>query len=223
MAGISTFQVSAVYLAILLSGTAFLITLFSLFYLKAYLKRRTGQERILSEMRDEVNSILKLIDETTERDISLIEEREKVLQDLLADIEKRLKTYVREMERQKASEEVAIKNYQDLGKKQLGAQNLAGAYQADHAIEQQTVEKQVSAKQVPAELGSAESGSVSSFPLPDFKVKADTASSRENNNTGAKIRELLQAGLSAPIIASRLGVSISEVEFAEALMERREN
>ena len=216
------------YLAILLSAAAFLISLFSLIYLKAYLKRRTGQERILSEMRDEVNNILKLIDETTERDISLIEEREKVLQALLADIEKRLKTYVREMERQKAAEELTIKSYQDFGKKNRGAQNLTGAYQTDNEKDQQVAEKKVSAKQVPFEPVPekqvlSESGSGSSFPLPDFKVKAEPALSRENNKTGAKIRELLQAGLSAPIIASRLGVSISEVEFAEALMERREN
>ena len=213
------------YLAVLLSAAAFLISLFSFLYLKAYLKRRTGQERILSEMRDEVNNILKLIDETTERDISLIEERENVLQTLLTDIEKRLKTYVREMERQKAAEEINIQSYHDLGRRHRGADahNLAEAYQADNVMDKQTAEKQFNSGQVLSKQASPESDTLSAYPLPDFKLKSEAASSRENNSTGARIRELLQAGLSAPIIASRLGVSISEVEFAEALMEHREN
>lgn len=195
------------YVAILLSAAAFLISFFSLFYFRAYLARRTGQERILSEMREEVNNILKTIDETTDRDISLIEERERILKDLLLDIEKRLKTYVREMERQKAAEEVSIKTYQDMGKKRysINAHKDSGVYAAD--------------EQLSPEPASSGPDSNAGFPLPRFNVKPDPASSP----MGTQIRELLRAGLSAPIIASRLGISISEVEFAEALIERRDN
>jgi len=38
---------------------------------------------------------------------------------------------------------------------------------------------------------------------------------------GNQINEMLQAGCSVQVIASRLGLSIAEVEFAVALMERR--
>jgi hypothetical protein len=40
-------------------------------------------------------------------------------------------------------------------------------------------------------------------------------------NMNEQIRNLALAGFSPPLIASRLGISISEVELAMALLERR--
>ena len=243
MAEILIYQVNAVYVALLVSIASFLISVFSLFYFKSYLKRRTGQERILSELRDEVNKILKSIDETTDRDISLIEEREKNLKLLLEDIEKRLKVYIREMEKRRESEDayaalsravppvmpdikeaVSVssgplppgqddRTYHELGKNRYRMSGQLPS-QTDNSAPMETAKNSPGTK--PED----------SFPLPNFKVKPEEASVQQPGETpavGARIRELMKAGFASSVIASRLGISIAEVEFAAALLERREN
>ena len=191
------------YLPLLFSVLALGISFFSLLYFKSYLKRRTGQERILSEIREEVSKILRSIDETTDRDISLIEEREKVLKNLLEDIEKRLKVYIREMDKRHTPPRV------DLGIAP------ANRYPANTQVNTS-----------PENVEAAESSSVPdrtqspAFRLPSFSVKQGPSSSQ---TVGEQINELVRAGFSAPVIASRLGLSIAEVEFAVALLERRDN
>jgi len=193
---------TVISLSFLFSLFALIISVFSFFYFRSYLKRRTGQERILSELQEEVNSILKSINEVTERDITLIEEREKELKSLLGEIEKRLKTYIREMDNARNAEEA----YQELGRnryrinKQLALQ-AAGSVNAysEKAVEKEKVNE-----------------SCAAFPLPDFDLKAEPALSIRE-----QIHFLLRSGLSETAIASRLGLSIAEVELAAALLERR--
>ena len=174
---------AAVYLPLLLSATALIISIVSFLYLKSYLKRRTGQKQILAELREEVNNILKSINDTTDRDISLIEEREKNLKTLLEEADKRLKVYAREMERHSNSERARAAldkkptaTYESLGKNRFKAE-----------------------------------------PKPEAALPAKPPSTRE------QIHSLLRSGISEPAIASRLGISVSEVEFAAAMPERRES
>jgi hypothetical protein len=173
-------------------------------------------------MRDEVNNILKTIDETTERDISLVEEREKSLKSLLNDIEKRLKVYIREMEKRQGSEKAftaltpkkpdapaspdqAEKIYRELGKNRRF-----------NALAQNS---ETAAEPPPPEYSGSLPNKNQAFPLPAFSVKPETASTA---TVGEQVGELLRAGFSVPVIAARLGLSIADVEFAAALLERRE-
>ena len=188
------------YFTLLLSASAFLICIISIFYFRSYLRRRTSQERILAEMREEVNSILRSINETTDRDISLIEEREKKLKSLLEEIDKRLGVYVRELERQRGAEktQAALQSYQELGKNRL--------------LRPET-ESSPSTEDAPA------------FPLPRFRVKQEAsaaAGSLPVPSSSERIMELAREGFAPPVIASRLGLSIAEVEFTTALFERRD-
>jgi len=253
-----------VNLAFLLSAAAFVVSFFSLFYFKSYLKRRTGQERILSELRDEVNKILKSIDETTDRDISLIEEREKELKSLLEDIEKRLKLYIREMEKRTEAENAYAALSEAAHDKNQTASVSSGPVSPDqgertylelgrnrYRINRQKVSPSMESAPEAAPPSGTPHGSDSksaaslpanpdsAFPLPGFEIKAVPPAGPGNSqtagkvpphesavtppSTGEQIRELLKAGFSASIIASRLGISIAEVEFAEALLERRES
>jgi len=192
----------AVYLPLLLAGLAFVISVFSFFYHRAYIKARTSQERFLAELREEVNSILKTINETTDRDISLIEEREKTLKNLLEEIEKRLKVYVRELEVRRGEENT----YRELGKNRY---------------------------RLPEDSRGAAPRVNSAFPIPEFEVKPESAPPAPAGNpppstpstpvppVGEQIFSLVRAGFSVPAIASRLGISIAEVEFAVALLERK--
>jgi DNA-binding CsgD family transcriptional regulator/preprotein translocase subunit YajC len=186
---------STIGLSFLFSLAALIVSIFSFFYFRSYLKRRTSQERILSELQNEVDLILKSINEITERDITLIEDREKELKGLLTEIEKRLKTYIRELDQARNAEEV----YQELGKNR-------------YKISKQAAESEKAAEREKApETGAA-------FPLPDFDLKPEPESSLSIRE---QIHSLLRSGLSDAAIAFRLGISIAEVEFAAALLERR--
>ena len=199
----------AVYLALWLSALALVISVFSFFYFRSYLKRRTGHERILSELREEVDNILRSIDETTDRDISLIEEREKSLKSLLEEIDRRLRLYIRELDKRREDEEAhaalaaktQVPSYQELGKNRHRLSGQSAAVVAAHAPPAPEP-----APAAPAAVVEAPPAPESSAPLP----------------VGERIRELTLAGFTPPVIASRLGLSIAEVEFATALMERRD-
>jgi len=233
------YQVSAVYLALLLSAAALLISVLSLFYFRSYLKRRTSQERILSEFRDEVNKILRSIDETTDRDISLIEEREKDLKTLLLDIEKRLKVYIREMEKRRDAEEAYTALSQAATPPAPTAAPTAAPNTTQANSDSSAPASAGKGEMIYTELGknrfkinrqlssreekSPEAKPDSAYPLPNFKIKPEDTTPAEPSPVSAQIHELLKEGFAPPLIASRLNISIAEVEFAADLLERREN
>jgi DNA-directed RNA polymerase subunit N (RpoN/RPB10) len=191
--------VNPITLSFLFSLFALAISVFSFFYFRSYLKRRTSQERILSELQEEVNFILKSINEITDRDITLIEGREKELKSLLEEIEKRLKTYIREMDQARNAEEV----YQELGKNR---------YKINRQLVLQDAESE--------KASGKEKAPEAAFLLPDFELKT---APEPSSSIKEQIHSLLRSGFSETVIASRLGISIAEVEFAAALLERRDS
>ena len=215
------------YLPLLISALAFSISFVSFIYFRSYLKRRTSQERILAELQEEVNSILKSINDTTDRNISLIEDSEKKLKNLLSEIEKRLRVYVREMERfgnvrtletritdatphgpvqgtesHGTADKPTAEKYSELGKNR---------YRLNKPSQNQVAQ--------PAEATEAPKAPEPTFPIPNFDIKPETA---EKPPLAEQVRSLLRSGFSAAIVAGRLGVSIAEVELAAALLELRE-
>ena len=218
--------------AFLLASAALIVSVISFVYLKFYLKRRTSHERILSELREEVNKILRSIDETTDRDISLIEEREKTLRSLLEDIEKRLKVYVRETEKRREAEEALAALSPPPAVSSLPAAKQAAPSSPAQSSYQELGKNRYRINR-PQSLG--EEQAAPAFPLPSFQIKPESlieteareraeqgaAPSSEAPPKGEQIRDLVKAGFSAPIIASRLDLSIAEVEFVEALLERK--
>jgi preprotein translocase subunit YajC len=196
--------VNPVGFSFLFSLFALIISIFSFFYFRSYLKRRTSQERILSELQEEVNFILKSINEVTERDITLIEEREKELKSLLEEIGKRLKTYIREVDQTRNAEEL----YKELGKNRYRI-NKQPALQSGESEKAAKIKKTAKAD--------------AAFPLPDFNLKPEPEPSTtiKGQTIREQVQSLLRSGLSEATIALRLGISIAEVEFAAALLERR--
>ena len=180
------------YLPLLISLLCLSICVFTFVYLRSYMKRRTHldylKNTVISEITVEVNQLLKDIDETTERDISLIEERQKQLKALLDDIDKRLDVYIREMDLRKEAGEA----YSSL------------------------VSTAVSSEEAYKALGKNKHKQPPIPTLPDFVIKSDEEA-EVKPSIPEQIKELLMAGFSAPVIASRLGISIAEAEFAAAL------
>lgn len=163
-----------------------LVFCFSAFiYFRIYIKRRTSFEGILKDVREEVNRLLRRIDEITENDISLIEDREKALRTLLEETDRRLAILNRELERRESAE----KAYRDMGKNPIPIR--------------------LASSPVPSPAPEA-------APAPQKPRPEGTLSLNE------QIHELARSGFSPSVIASRLGISITEAELAVALQERRQ-
>ncbi|MCL2093204.1 MAG: hypothetical protein FWH12_03320 [Treponema sp.] len=204
---------AALYLPLLFSAGALLIVCISLLYIKSYLKKRTSQERILSELKEDIDQIIKTIDSTTERDITLIEERSLALRKLLEETDRRINLYIREMETRKEAEAA----YEDLKNRQIEKEKSPNPLQSYYELGQKR------RPQIKEEEGPEESP----YPIPDFTLlsAAEAPSASEpppSPPVGEQIRELLRGGFSPGLIASRLGISIAEVELSAALLERRE-
>jgi hypothetical protein len=78
-----------------------------LFYLKSYIKRRTGADYTLENLREEIRLLEADIDTKTEQNLALLEEKIGELRQLCTEAEKRIAVYARELSR-KAVEETAF-------------------------------------------------------------------------------------------------------------------
>jgi len=221
----SAITFSALYLPLLLSALAFLISIISFFVLRSYVRRRTSrewiiQEGILKEIREEVNALLRSIDETTDRNITLIKGGEENLKSTLGEVEKRLKVYIREMEKRPRQEEtyksLLASTSPDRSPIATNSEGAGDGMYVDLGKLRYSIKRQ----------DTIDTSSSASIPMPAAEPKpvepkvvtnpAGTPPAREQINT------LFKAGFSAPVIASRLGLSITEVEFVTELLQRRE-
>jgi hypothetical protein len=177
--------------ALAISVGCLLFCIFAFLYFRAYIERRTSFDGILKDVRDEVNRLLQRIDEITDKDISLIEDREKGLKALLDETDRRLAVLNRDLARRETAEEA----YRKLGR----------------------IPKPEKAPHVSPE---------SAAPLAADISRADPftrRSSMEELPQEDQLRKLVRSGFSPQVIASRLGISISEAELAVALQERRDS
>ncbi|MDR2103957.1 MAG: hypothetical protein LBP42_07645 [Treponema sp.] len=189
-------------LSLFFSLAGFIICLFFCLFAGFYLRRRTGQKRILEEFREEVNKLIAVIDDATDRDARLVEERVKSLKALLADVDKRVGAYTQEIDRRHVQE----KAYAELGKARLAA-----------AVE----EKAEGKKKAPPQKLEAEEGVKAEKPPPPITplVQAPRETESKPLSLEEQVKKLARAGFSANVIAARLGVSISEVELVLAISQ----
>lgn len=172
---------------VLASTACVVFCLLAFIYFRSYIKRRTGDEATIKQIRDEINSLVVYINETTDKDMTLLEDKEKSLRALIEEVDKRLKVYARELERRENS---------------------------DHAL------AALAPRAVHETYSDLSPGLAPREREPRF-VQAGQQIAPEPKPIGEQIRELARSGFSAPVIASRLGISISEVDLAVALLERK--
>ncbi|MDR2210280.1 MAG: hypothetical protein LBO65_02265 [Spirochaetaceae bacterium] len=83
---------------------ALLLWFLALLYLRSYVKRRTSPDRILALLQEEVLQLEADIDEKTEQNLQLLEEKINTLRGLCAEAERRIAVYNRELTRKNAEE-----------------------------------------------------------------------------------------------------------------------
>jgi hypothetical protein len=197
------------------SLAGFLLIVFFCLFAGAYLKRRTGQDRILAEFREEVYKLVAAIDEAADRDALLVEERVKSLKALLADVDKRMGVYVRETDRRRLQE----KAYADLGKVRLSVPSSRENPPEEEKKEKKPARQKKAGKAPPEAEENSPSAPGDTGPLPSPRfIQAVREIEPKPPPLREQVEKMARAGLSANIIAARLGVSISEVDLVLAIL-----
>ena len=221
-------QVSMIFSVVTLMACVFFFI-----YCRAYLRRRTGSERILVEFREEVYKLIAEIDAATDKDALLVEERIKTLRSLLEEVDKRINIHLREVDRRQSQEEA----YAKLGRKHSltspfsaviqpfpKAYELFSGSSAKPKTEADSQEPE--AAEIPAATVVGFTAPADPGPIPLKRepvgpriVRAQREITPKPPPFPEQVAELSKAGLSAGLIAARLGVSLSEVELAIAISE----
>jgi hypothetical protein len=207
-------------LALLFSAASLLICGFSFIYFQAYLRRRTGSQRILTEFEEEVNNIIATIDAATDRDITLVEERVRSLKTLLDAADRRIAAYAREMN-SRAAQEAA---YTALGRSAppQPAEPAAPAAKSEPSARQAGPAAPADSSAKADAVDRALSGGTIALPLGPRFIHSPNPVRPKPRPLPERVSELSQNGLSPEAIAARLGVTISEVDLALAVSERRQ-
>ena len=189
----------------------YLISIFSLvfcffifFYFKWYIKRRTSASELLAEYRTEVHSLIAEIDSATDRDSMLVEDRIKKLKVILDDADKRIAVYVRELDRSRTGEAL----YTSLGRGIRAALKTPVEAQPSKPEQAQSADApNLPARQEPE-------------PAPEAAADKPQPKTRSKRQVRAQIEMMVSQGLPPGEIASRLNISLTEVDLAMNLMGR---
>jgi len=177
------------------------------FYVKWYIKRKISATELLAEYRSEVYRLNADINAVTDRDLTLVEDRVKKLREILEDTDKRIKVYVQELDRSRTGEAL----YTSLGRGIRAA--LKTPSETSHALDH---EPELSAQMPKLTLVRHDSIPAA---VPESAPSASLAQKPPSKRQiRAQIDELVKENLSPADIASRLGISIAEVDLAMNLM-----
>jgi hypothetical protein len=191
-------------LSIIFSAASLLICGFAFIYLQAYLRRRTGAERILADFEEEVNKLIAGIDAAADRDITLLEDKAKSIKTLLETLDRRIAVYARELDRRNTQESARTTEgaYAALGRGLRSTLKVNPPGLADDPAPDPVVPAMPEAAPAPQFIRS---------PNP---VKAKTPLTEQ-------VLELSRNGFSPDTVAARLGVTLAEVDLALAMAERK--
>lgn len=196
---------------VILAAASLILSGFSFLFCFAYLKRRTGRDRILVELNDEIERLVRDVNEITSRDTLLVEDRVKTLKALLEDTDRRIALLAGEVSRRHTQEEVYI----ELGKlRNAGAEPVRVVPASPPAAE----------SPAPAVSPTSAGTETGRRPLPQTYSPRIVRSAAPIVPKPLPFAEqaagLHRAGFSPDLIAVRLGAALSEVELAIALAER---
>jgi hypothetical protein len=180
--------------AFVISVICLLFCCFIYFYFRWYIKRRTSASELLGEYRDEVYRLTAVIDSATDRDSRLVEERIKRLRAVLEDTDKRISVYLRELDRSRSGEAL----YTTLGR------GIRSALTAPESQQPPPAEK-------PAKTAVPST-------QPSLFQSPEPAPEKSNQQIRSQIETLARQGIPPAEIASRLGISLSEVDLAMNLL-----
>jgi hypothetical protein len=219
-------------LTTLFIGVAINLVVIALVYihLDRRLKKRESSQRIISDVRREVDEMLVELNQTADRNVGILEERIGRISRIIEEADKRIRllqkttdtftmstaTYSNVRPRVKRSvsnSETEGGDAQNESSKRSGARESPGELDFGSSPEEQPASPQMSRESaVRSELEARQTGE-GGEPQEEY---ADAAGKRE------QVRTLYRQGMSSDVIASRLDTTVGEVELMITLMEERE-
>ncbi len=179
-----------------------LVFLVLLVWLRRKVDRELDAERAIERVRREVADLITELNGTTERNITLIEDRVKRISDLLQKTDKRIAMLQRESEKH----DIGLGVYTDLmERRRRTARESASARESD-----EDPESSEKAGHTPGQDSSTGSGD-------DRDTRQSPGDSRVQGGAGRslrnRVRDLHRAGMAAEAIARKVGSSLGEVEL----------
>jgi hypothetical protein len=214
-------------------GAALILWFFSLLYMQSIIRRRTSPDYILKLLQEEVNQLHADIDEITEQNLQLLEDKIKTLRELCSEAEKRIAVYGRELEkREKEAHALSALNVPLLPEKEQPPEKkdikhtektfpkprssvplIASLEPRDTALEAANAAYRAQTGQSlkePQPSPQASQTSLNGSPLvpPKIVVSRNITSKTSDKE---RIAELSRAGFPPEAIAKRLGLPLGEV------------
>ena len=190
--------------------TALIISIISLslcvlcfFFCRRYIEKKTSATFVLEEYQKEVYRLIAEIDAATDRDSILVEERIKTLKKVIDDTDRRIAVYIKELQKSRDAEAV----YTSLGRGIRAA--LDSSPQSGPLSAQQN-----------APLSAPLPAPIDKDKKRVKRKKEKKLSQQEEPGLKVQIAQLKAKGLSSQEIASRLNLSIAEVDLALNLLNR---
>ena len=187
---------------------ALLLWFLAFLYLKAFVRRRTSPDYILELLQEEVRQLEADIDEKTEQDLQLLEEKINVLREICGEAERRIAVYNRELEKHNNE----AQTLSDLSKKPL--------------VERLEVKPVPPVKPAtytkPVAVPVTEPKPAIQPEQPISITKAHEKLTIQPRPVKERIAELQKAGFAPELIAKRLGLNLGEVQLYYNLTEKSE-
>lgn len=190
-------------------------------FVRARLNRALELENMVAEVRKEVRALNIELNETADRNISLVEDRMQALHGLLDEADRRMGIMRREIDNRASEREV----YSKLGRRR--------PYQAEEAKEApprteaaaSTVGSRFEAPPAGFDEVRGAAGTEAPIRLELPRKSAEILPARESVIPPKTLREeaieLYRKGFSADIIAARLGATVAEIDLLVSLEEGR--
>jgi hypothetical protein len=200
--------------------------------LKDRLRRATTAEAQIAEIRDEVSSLLVELNQTTDRNIVLMEDRIASLNDLLAAADKKIGLLQREIEKH----DVGTKIYSRLAEGRPAPSSAPPreseppARAVAPASARQAAARTVSPAGPPPEEAPAVPPLAVELSLKPERVSsraeqwglgAEPAARAAEGDVRQRVMMLYRSGFSPSLIASRVGAPLGEVELIISLEQRK--
>ena len=231
--------------SLLLSVISLCLCVSGFFFCRWYIVKKTAANELLERYRDEVNRLIAEIDAATDRDSLLVEDRIKTLRRLIDDTDRRISVYIREIQRNRSGDAMytslgrgiraALDSRPPAAQGQASSAELASPAESELPLFPADIVESISqnAEKTPAprKRGSRKNQTQPAAQAKPAKPKepasqtppanvAAQGAQRTKPKIKVQIAEMSAQGLSPSEIASRLGISLAEVDLALNLLQR---
>jgi hypothetical protein len=198
---------------LIVSVTSLCLCVFGFLFFRRYIEKKTSARELLADYRTETYRLIAEIDAAADRDSLLVEERIKTLKKLLDDTDRRIAVYMRELQRSRAGEAL----YTSLGR------GIRAALDSRPLLEEPSPQETIPPQEaLPIESSSPLETAPPLEAVPLVGARKNSIAKRKPKKTKikAQIAEMSAKGLSPPEIASRLNLSLAEVDLALSLLNQ---